>query len=177
VSRPTHVKSYTGESQQAAWTAFQGDAADAARHGWVPVSHRWAPGFLEVTYQPLQPPPTGRTGPDWRLPPDAGSGRRAGSVGRAIVLAAVIGAVGGFACLLLWTRVDPDWHLVSGLNDFLAAAMWASFACSVIGVVAGIRWQHLDGCGAWLTVGLVGWYLAVMLEFTMGVTLLSLLPS
>jgi hypothetical protein len=88
----------------------------------------------------------------------------------------VIGAVGGFACLLLWTRVDPDWHLVSGLNDFLAAAMWASFGCSVIGVVVGIRWQRVDGCGAWLTVGLIGWYLAVVLEFTMGVTLLTLLP-
>ena len=73
MSESTRVQTYRGATQQAAWEAFQRDAAEAARHDWVPVGHQWGPDFLQVSYQqkpqppavhPAQPAPSAQAGPE-----------------------------------------------------------------------------------------------------------------
>jgi hypothetical protein len=56
MSEPTRVQTYRGPTQQAAWDAYQRDAAEAARFGWVPVGHQWGADFLQVSYQPSAVP-------------------------------------------------------------------------------------------------------------------------
>jgi hypothetical protein len=163
---------YTGESGEAAWAAFQRDAAEAARHGWAPVAHQWGQGTLEVTYRPWWWTGGTSMGGWWRLPPDAGRDRRPGSVERATILAGVIGAIGGLASLVLVTQMVPDWRLVSGLNDFVVTWFWASFVCWIIGVVVGTRWQRLDRHGETVVV-VLGPLIALGIQVMVFVLLLS----
>ena len=55
--QPVHVKTFTGETQEAAAQQFAADAADAARHGYTPASQAWDGTTLNVIYQQQDPQP------------------------------------------------------------------------------------------------------------------------
>ena len=151
---------YAGPTEAVSAQQFQVDAAEAARHGWIPISQVWAGTNLTVTYQPQVPWAPATMEPDERPPTEAGAaepsvGAYLKAIGLALVLLVPTSVVLVVALRTLGLPERLTITFSGGSTLGLPALGYLSlFIALAISVFAVGRWRKVKGRKQWLVLSL-----------------------